>query len=139
MPENIISFDEWSKVDLRIGEIIGVEEIEGADKLWKLEVDLGFEKRIICAGLKQFYSEDELMNKKIIVVVNLAPRKMRGIESQGMLLAAVSGDESTPQAYTKEAREPLRGPEKSSKKIFTKGNVVLISPASEIENGAKVR
>ncbi|MBI2045398.1 methionine--tRNA ligase subunit beta [Candidatus Pacearchaeota archaeon] len=97
MVEDIISFSDWQKLDLRVGKILKVEEIEGADKLWKLEVDLGktIGKRIICAGIKEFYSKDELKGRKIVVVENLQPRKMRGIESQGMLLAAVSDDESS--------------------------------------------
>lgn len=128
--EGIITFDDFVKVDLRVGEIKIVEEIEGADKLWKLTVDTGEEigERIICAGIKEHYSKEELMNKKIIVVVNLAPRKMRGIESQGMLLAASNKNHDTPQAY----------PDKSSEKISTKGKVVLISPEKDIELGSRV-
>lgn len=85
----VIQFDDFLKVDLRVAQIKKVEEIEGADKLYKLTVDLGeLGKRIILAGIKEHYSKDELKNKKIVVVVNLAPRKMRGIESHGMLLAA---------------------------------------------------
>jgi methionine--tRNA ligase beta chain len=133
--ENIITFEDFAKVDLRVGEIKEVEEIADADKLWKLSVDLGEENlRTICAGIKKYYSKEDLLNKKIIVVSNLAPRKMRGVESQGMLLAASDSDKKTPQAY----------PEKFPKKIFTKGKVVLISPdtlkgtSEEIENGSKV-
>lgn len=126
--EGIINFEDFAKVDLRVGEIVDAEEIVGADKLLKLRVDLGEDhKRTICAGIKEYYSTDELVGKKVIVVANLAPRKMRGIESQGMLLAA-SGEELTPQAY----------PDKSSQKISTKGKVVLVSPEKEIENGARV-
>lgn len=90
-----IIYNDFEKLDLRVGKIIEVEDIEGADKLWKLKVDLGEEigERIICAGIKQHYSGKDLLNKKIIVIVNLAPRKMRGIESQGMVLAVVSDDE----------------------------------------------
>ena len=95
--EGIISFVDWQKLDLRVGKILKVEEIEGADKLYKLEVDVGKEigKKTVCAGIKQHYSKDELKGKKIIVFINLAPRKMKGIESQGMLLAAVSENESS--------------------------------------------
>ncbi len=126
--ENIIQFEDFAKVDLQVGEIKNVEEIAGADKLWKLNVDLGeIGERVICAGIKEYYSKEDLMNKKIIVVVNLAPRKMRGIESQGMLLAA--SDKFTP---------PLAYPEKSFSKIFTKGkkNVVLIKPKLDVNNGS---
>lgn len=111
--EGIITFEDFVKVDLRVGEIKNVEEIEGADKLWKLNIGLGKEidERTICAGIKEYYSKEELMNKKIIVVVNLAPRKMRGVISEGMLLAASDKE---------------------------KGKVVLISPEKEIDNGSRV-
>ena len=94
MTEEIVSFDEWQKLDLRVAKIIKVEDIEGADKLYKLTLDVGSEigKRVICAGIKQYYSKEELKGKKIIVFVNLTPRKMKGIESQGMLLAASTED-----------------------------------------------
>jgi len=90
MTQGIVSFDDWQKLDLRVAEVLEVEDIEGADKLYKLTVDLGKEigKRVVCAGIKPYYSKKELTGKKIIVFVNLAPRKMKGIESQGMLLAA---------------------------------------------------
>jgi methionyl-tRNA synthetase len=93
MPQGIIEFKDWQKIDLRVAQILEVEDIEGADKLYKLTIDIGSEKRTICAGIKEFYSKDELKDKRIIVFTNLAPRKMRGIESQGMLLAAVSEGE----------------------------------------------
>lgn len=91
-----ITFEDFEKIDLRVGKILEAEEIEGADKLWKLKVDLGEEigERTLCAGIKEFYSRDELIGKKIIVVANLASRKMRGIESQGMLLASSNKEHS---------------------------------------------
>ena len=81
--QNIISYDDFAKVDLRVGKIIKVEDIEGADKLYKLTVDLGKElgKRTVCAGIKKYYSKDELKNKKIIVVANLQPRMLRDRKS----------------------------------------------------------
>ena len=94
MPEEIITFEDWSKLDLRVGQIIEVEDIESADKLYKLTVDIGKESsKTVCAGLKPYYSKEELKNKIIILFVNLAPRKIRGIESQGMILAAVKDKE----------------------------------------------
>ena len=92
--ENIatIDFDDFEKMDLRVAEIQKIEDIDGADKLYKLEINLGDEVRIICAGIKEFYSHDELKGKKIIVLTNLKPRKLRGIESKGMLLAASNKD-----------------------------------------------
>jgi len=84
-------FSDWEKIDLRIGEIIKAEDIEGADKLYKLTVDVGQEKHItLCAGIKEFYSKEDLINKKIVVFVNLEPKTLRGVESQGMILAAGS-------------------------------------------------
>lgn len=90
MTKQEIQYDDFAKLDLRVGQIKQVEEIEGADKLWKLKVDLGAEvgERTLCAGIKEHYSKEDLIDKKIIVIVNLAPRKMRGIESNGMLLAS---------------------------------------------------
>ncbi len=90
--ENIIEFDDFEKIDLRVAKIEKVEDIEGADKLYKLEVNLGDEVRTICAGIKEFYSHEELKDKRIIVLTNLESRKLRGIESQGMLLAASNKD-----------------------------------------------
>ena len=94
MAKDTIEFSDWEKLDLRVGKILEVEDIKDADKLYKLIVDIGIEKRIICAGIKQYYSKKELINKKIIVITNLASRKLRGIESKGMLLAAGSKEEN---------------------------------------------
>jgi methionyl-tRNA synthetase len=112
--EGIINFNEWEKLDLRVGQIKAIEDIEGADKLYKLTVDLGKElgKRTVCAGIKNHYSKDELKNKKIILFVNLMPRKLKGIESQGMVLAAVNKDEK---------------------------KVILLAPEKDIEVGSKIR
>ncbi len=115
--ENVgqVKFEDWGKLDLRIAEIKKVENVEGADKLWKLTLDVGPEikERIVCAGLKEFYNKKDLKGKKIIYFSNLKPRKMRGVLSEGMLLAASSE-------------------EKGKKKV------VLISPVEDIENGATV-
>jgi len=88
-----ITFSEWSKLDLRVGKVIKVEDIEGADKLYKLEVDLGKEKKTLVAGLKKHYSIKKLKGKKCVVFCNLEPRVMRGIKSEGMILAAVNEQE----------------------------------------------
>jgi methionyl-tRNA synthetase len=89
-----ISYDDFAKLDLRVAEILEVEPVEGADKLYKLKIDLGTETRTIVAGLKHYYTKDELEGKRCIVLVNLEPRKLKGIESQGMLLAASNEDHS---------------------------------------------
>lgn len=83
-----IQYDDFDKLDLRIGTILTAEKVQKADKLLKLEVDLGFEKRTIVSGIAQHFTPESLVNKQVIVVANLAPRKMRGIESQGMILTA---------------------------------------------------
>ena len=84
----MISFDEFKKLDLRVAKVIGAEKIEGSKNLLRLEIDLGSEKRQIVAGISQFYQPEDLVGKEIVVVANLEPKKLMGIESQGMLLAA---------------------------------------------------
>jgi methionyl-tRNA synthetase len=98
--EGIITFKEWQKFDLRVGEIIEISDVPGADKLYKITIDLGTETRTLVAGLKQHYQKDELEGKRIIVFCNLEPRKLKGIESQGMLLAAVNDDASKVKLLT---------------------------------------
>jgi methionyl-tRNA synthetase len=105
-----ISFSDWQKLDLRVGKILKVEDIEGADKLYKLEVDIGTEKRTLAAGIKENYSKEELEGKKCVIFVNLAPKTMRGVESKGMILAA---DED--------------------------GKPTLIIPEKDVEIGSKIR
>jgi methionyl-tRNA synthetase len=83
-----ITIDDFAKVDLRVAQILVAERVPKADKLLRLEVDLGYEKRQILAGIAQYYEPEKLIGRKIIIVANLAPRKMRGLESNGMLLAA---------------------------------------------------
>ena len=89
-----ITFDDFMKLDLRVAEIKACEDVPGADKLYKLTIDLG-EERTIVAGIKLYYTKEELVGKKIAVVANLEPRKLRGIESHGMLLAASTEDKSS--------------------------------------------
>ena len=85
---NHISIDDFAKVELRVAQVLVAERIPKADKLLRLEVDLGYEKRQILAGIAQYYEPEKLIGRKIVIVANLAPRKMRGLESNGMLLAA---------------------------------------------------
>lgn len=92
----MISFDEFKKLDIRIGRILEAQAIEGSDKLIRLEVDLGSDPstsselgmRQIVAGIKQFYEPEKLVGREIVVLANLEPRMLKGVESQGMLLAA---------------------------------------------------
>jgi methionyl-tRNA synthetase len=83
-----ITIDDFAKVDLRVARILVAERVPKADKLLRLEVDLGYERRQILAGIAQHYEPEKLIGRKIVIVANLAPRKMRGLESNGMLLAA---------------------------------------------------
>ncbi len=88
MQEDLINIDEFMKVDLRVGEIISAEKAEGTEKLLKIIIDIGTEKRQIVAGVADTYTPEQLIGKRIIFVANLKPATVRGIESQGMLLAA---------------------------------------------------
>lgn len=132
-----VEFEDWMNLDLRVAQIKNVEAIEGADKLWKLSLDVGeIGERVICAGLKEFYSKEELINKKIIYFSNLKPRKMRGVESQGMLLAASVSLQSSPQPPTFEKEKNNK--EDLEKINIKKEKVVLITPEKDIENGARI-
>ena len=110
-PTDVICFDDFLKVKLRVGRVIEACDHPNADKLILLQVDLGDEKRQLCAGLRGHYEPEDLVGKSIIVVANLAPRMMRGKESQGMLLAASSADHS---------------------------QVILLTPDSDVEPGSAV-
>jgi methionyl-tRNA synthetase len=106
-----IVYDDFGKLDLRIGTITSAEKVQKADKLLKLQVDLGFETRTIVSGIAQHFTPEGLVNKQVIVVANLAPRKMRGIESQGMILTAEQPD----------------------------GKLILVNPDTVTVNGSTVR
>jgi methionyl-tRNA synthetase len=88
-----ISIDEFKKVELRIAEVLEAKPVAGADKLLELRIKIGDETRTLAAGIAQFYRPADLVGRKIVVVANLQPRKVRGVESQGMLLAAIHGDQ----------------------------------------------
>lgn len=83
-----IQFDDFAKIDLKTGVILSAEKVEKADKLLRLSVDLGTETRTIVSGIALHYAPESIVGKKVVVVTNLAPRKMRGIESNGMILMA---------------------------------------------------
>lgn len=89
-----INFDYFKKIDLRVAEIKTCEEVKGADRLYKLTIDVGEEREIV-AGIKPYYTREELVGKKIVIVANLEPRTMKGVTSHGMLLAASSEDKSS--------------------------------------------
>ncbi|GMV96101.1 MAG: methionine--tRNA ligase subunit beta [Phycisphaerae bacterium] len=110
-PTDKIQYDDFARVQLRVGRVLDAQPHPNADKLIVLKVDLGSEQRQICAGLRGYYEPAALVGKNIIVVANLAPRMMRGLESNGMLLAASSADRS---------------------------KVIILTPDAEIEPGAVV-
>ncbi len=106
-----VSFKQFSEIDLRVATVLSAEKVEGADKLLKLVVKIGNEQRTLAAGIAKFYSAEELIGKKIIIVANMEPRKLRGIESQGMLLAAVEEEDK---------------------------NIVVLTTDKQVEDGVKV-
>ncbi len=97
-PDHFIAIEDFLKVELRVGEIKVAERIPKADKLLRFEIDLGEEKpRQILAGLAEYYEPEKLIGRKVVVVANLKPRKMRGLESQGMICAAsLENSDDTP-------------------------------------------
>jgi len=105
----MISIDEFRKIDLRVATIRSAEPHPNADKLMVLQIDLGSEQRQICAGIRSHYTAEELVGRQIIVVANLETAKLRGLDSQGMLLAA--SDE---------------------------GRVIILTPEKSVQAGSKV-
>lgn len=88
----MISFDDFKKMDLRVGKVLSVENHPNADRLYVLKISLGAEERQLVAGLRPYYAPEQLTGRSIVVVANLEPARVRGVESQGMLLAAGEGD-----------------------------------------------
>src|SRR5208283_4686052 len=94
--DNKITIDDFLKVELRVGEVKVAEKVKGADKLLRMEVDLGSETRQIVAGIAKAYEPEKLIGRKVVIVANLQPRKLRGLESNGMIVAASVGDDGLP-------------------------------------------
>jgi len=111
MQQPMIQFDDFAKIDLRVGKILEAQKVEKADKLLKLQIDMGNEVRTIVSGIALHFVPEEIVGKQVVVVANLAPRKMRGIESNGMILMAENA----------------------------KGKLVFVSPEMAVEAGSKVR
>jgi methionyl-tRNA synthetase len=88
VPDGKISIDDFAKVELRVAQVKTAERVKGADKLLRLEVDLGTEIRQLVAGIAEAYDPEALIGRKVVIVANLAPRKLRGLESNGMIVAA---------------------------------------------------
>lgn len=102
----MIDYSEWKKLDIRVGEVKAAEDHPNADKLLILRVDVG-EPRQLVAGLKGYYNPDDLVGRKVVVFVNLKPVKLRGIESQGMVLAAVDETTDTVSLLTIDQDAPI--------------------------------
>ena len=105
----MISFDEFQRLEMRIGKVLDVQDHPNADKLLVLKVDVGGEEKQAVAGLKGHYTPEQLVGKSLVVVTNLEPARLRGVESQVMLLAAQDGDK-----------------------------VVVLTPDQEVQPGSKV-
>ena len=110
MEKETIKFDDFKKLDLRTAKIIQVDDIEGKDKLFKLTIQVGKETKTLLAGLKEFYSKEEMTGKTIIIIANLEPKKIGNNVSQGMLLAAED----------------------------TNGKIALLTTDKEIETGTEI-
>ena len=91
-----ITIDDFSKVEMRVGQVKVAERVPNTDKLLRLEVDMGTEVRQVVAGIAESYAPESLIGRKVVLVVNLAPRKLRGVESNGMVLAASVGEKGSP-------------------------------------------
>jgi methionyl-tRNA synthetase len=102
----VIDYSEWQKLDIRVGEVKAADDHPNADKLLILRVDVG-EPRQLVAGLKGYYNPDDLVGRKVVVFVNLKPVKLRGVESQGMVLAAVDETTDTVSLLTIDRDAPI--------------------------------
>lgn len=108
--DNYITIDDFAKIDFRIAKVLECEKVEGSDKLLKLQLEVGSEKRQVVSGISKYYAPEDLIGKSVVLVANLKPVKLRGVESNGMILAADTVD-----------------------------SVVVVGPLSEIPSGSKVR
>ncbi len=102
--EGLIGIEDFAKLDLRVGTVLSAEKVEGADKLLKLMVDLGEETRQVVAGVAQYYRPEELAGRQVVLVANLKPAKLKGITSQGMILAASTADRAQLAIVAPESR-----------------------------------
>ena len=84
----MVTYEEFKKLDIRVAKVISAEDHPNADRLYVLKIDTGVDTRTIVAGIKNFYKKEELLDKNIVVITNLEPAMIRGVESNGMLLAA---------------------------------------------------
>jgi methionyl-tRNA synthetase len=106
-----ITFDDFSKMDIRTGTILEAEKVPKTKKLIKLLIDTGIDKRTVVSGIAEYFKPEEIIGKQVSILVNLEPRKLRGIESQGMILMAEDAD----------------------------GKLVFVSPDEPVQNGSEVK
>ena len=106
-----VTFDDFSKMDIRVGQVMAAEKVEKADKLLKLTVNTGLDTRTVVSGIAEHYSPEEVIGKKVSILMNLAPRKIRGVESQGMILMAEDDE----------------------------GKLSFVAPTKEMEAGGEIR
>jgi len=111
MKSNEISFDDFTKLDIRVGTITAAEKVKKADKLLKLTVDTGIDTRTVVSGIAENYNAEDVVGQKVSILLNLAPRKIRGVESQGMILMAENEE----------------------------GDLAFVSPTKDIETGNTIR
>jgi len=104
----MITIDQFKEIDLRVATVAAAEPVPGTDKLLRLQIDLGEERRQLVAGIAQQYRPEELIGRQIVVVTNLKPAVIRGVESQGMLLAAVWGEDLSLVTVDKEVPNGAR-------------------------------
>ena len=106
-----IVFEDFMKMDIRTGTILEAEKVAKTKKLLKLKIDTGIDQRTVVSGIAEYYEPDQIVGKKVSILVNLAPRKLRGIESQGMILMAEDTD----------------------------GKLCFVSPTEDVSNGSEVK
>jgi methionyl-tRNA synthetase len=104
--QGYVTFDEINKLRLKVAEVLECEKVEGADKLFVMQIDIGGEKRQIIAGIAPWYEAESLVGRKIVVVTNMQPAKIRGVESNGMLLAASVNDDEDVQLIIPDGDAP---------------------------------
>ena len=109
--KELVSFDDFTKMDIRVGTILEAEKVPKANKLLKILIDTGIDKRTVVSGISEHYKADEIIGKKVSVLLNLAPRKIRGVESEGMILMAEDFE----------------------------GNLAFVSPEKEVGSGSEIR
>ena len=141
----MIKFKDFQKIDIRVGTVIEAERVDGSNKLLRLLIDLGSEKRQLVSGIAKWYKPEDMINKQITMIANLEPRVIMGFESQGMLLAvdpvenAVDDDESSSSVENAADTENAKN-EQSAKKVEQNADPrpIFLVPDENVPNGSKV-